>query len=135
MDKDVSLRSRKSTGPQGRRPAPRQGGQGGARLAKPGAGRTPRDGRKQSSRVDDKIKKRMTMRYADITSPTELNAPAMPMMPVALRRGRGKAGREQDEMVKDRTGEARFNDNQLLDTDDFDPDACTLLVSENLADV
>jgi exocyst complex component 8 len=95
---------------------------------KSGSGRTPRDPRKQSSRVDDKIKKRMSMRYNDVASPTDGNVPAMPGMPVGLMSQasmRGRPGREQDEVVKDREdAKLRGNDNQLLDTDEFDPDAC-----------
>ena len=129
MDKDTSLRSRRSTAP--RKGPPRQSsgtGGGGTRLAKPGSGRTPRDPRKQSSRVDDKIKKRMSMRYNDVASPTDGSVPAMPGMPVGLmgQAGmRGRPGREQDKVVRDREdARLRGNDNQLLDADEFDPDAC-----------
>ncbi|KAJ7204356.1 nuclear mRNA splicing protein [Mycena pura] len=94
-----------------------------ARLAKPnGTAPTPRlDARK--SRVDDKIKKRMSMRYADISSPTELNIPPMPTIPSVPSRTPGK---EQDEVVMDRTsgrGDRGADDTKLLDKDDFDPDA------------
>ncbi|KAJ6575466.1 hypothetical protein B0H19DRAFT_1128810 [Mycena capillaripes] len=94
------------------------------RLAKPnGNAPTPRrDPRK--SRVDDKIKKRMSMRYADISSPTDLNVPPIPAMP-GLPSSR-TPGREQDEVVMDRNagrGDRGIDDKKLLDKDDFDPDA------------
>lgn len=111
-----SLRTRRSEAP-GKAPRPQ------ARLAKPGAGPTPRrDTRK--SRVDDKIKKRMSMRYADISSPTELNVPPIPAMPGMPSR---TVGREQDEVVMDRNAgreDRGVDDKKLLDKDDFDPDAC-----------
>ncbi|KAJ7070704.1 nuclear mRNA splicing protein [Mycena amicta] len=81
-----------------------------------------RDARK--SRVDDKIRKRMSMRYADISSPTELNMPPIPAMPTMPTRT--TPGKEQDEVVMKRsTGreERSADDKKLLDQDDFDPDA------------
>lgn len=111
-----SLRTRRSQAPA-RKPQ-RQG----TKLAKPGAGPTPRGNK---SRVDDKIKKRMSMRYADISSPTELDVPVVPSVPVVLMpAGRG---RQQDEVVKDRTRtveDTRLDDNKFLDQDDFDAEAC-----------
>ncbi|KAJ6502642.1 nuclear mRNA splicing protein [Mycena vulgaris] len=109
-----SLRTRRSEVPAKRQPA---------RLAKPnGAAPAPRrDPRK--SRVDDKIKKRMSMRYADISSPSDLNVPPIPAMPGVPSR---TAGREQDEVVMDRTTgreDRGADDRKLLDKDDFDPDA------------
>lgn len=107
-----------------------------SKLAKPGAGATPRPkparSGKSKSRVDDKIKKRMSMRYADISSPTELEVPAMPSIPQAfgLEPG-GRPGKESEEVVRDRSigtraaGEERVDDIALLEMDDFDPDACT----------
>ncbi|KAK7063929.1 exocyst complex component [Favolaschia claudopus] len=114
-----SLRSRRSEAPGKSQRQP-------TRLAKPNGGTAPtprpRDARK--SRVDDKIKKRMSMRYADISAPTELNAPPMPTMPGLPR---STPGRERDEvLVKDPTGaraDRAIDDKKLLDKDDFDPDS------------
>ncbi|KAJ7665460.1 nuclear mRNA splicing protein [Mycena polygramma] len=114
-----SLRTRRSEAPA------KSQRQATARLAKPnGNAPTPRrDPRK--SRVDDKIKKRMSMRYADISSPTDLNVPPIPAMPGLPS---GAAGREQDEVVMDRNAgrgdrAGGVDDKKLLDKDDFDPDA------------
>ncbi|KAJ6609351.1 hypothetical protein B0H10DRAFT_2225991 [Mycena sp. CBHHK59/15] len=109
-----SLRTRRSEAPGKAQRQP-------TRLAKPnGNGPTPRrDARK--SRVDDKIKKRMSMRYADI--PTDLSVPPIPAMPGVPG---GTPGREQDEVVMDRTAareDRGADDTKLLDKDDFDPDA------------
>ncbi|KAJ7150404.1 exo84 subunit/exocyst complex component [Mycena filopes] len=111
-----SLRTRRSEAP-GKSQRPQ------ARLAKPnGSAPTPRrDTRK--SRVDDKIKKRMSMRYADISSPTELNVPPIPAMPGLPSQ---TAGKEQDEVVMDRNAGRKdrdIEDKKFLDKDDFDPDA------------
>lgn len=106
-----SLRTRKSSAPSPAKPQ-RQG----TKLAKP-----TRDARK--SRIDDKIKKRMSMRYADISAPTDVNIPAVPSLPVMDAR----PGREQDEVVKDRgpvKEDPRLSDKRILDKEDFDPDAC-----------
>ena len=109
-----SLRTRKPSEhrPQGQaRP--------GNRLAKSG----PRDARK-STRVDDKIKKRMSMRYVDISSPTEASIPAVPLLPLNLRPGHPKS---QGELIQE-SGQVREDpkvaDLKVLDKDDFDPDAC-----------
>ncbi|KAF8215824.1 hypothetical protein K438DRAFT_1914733 [Mycena galopus ATCC 62051] len=89
----------------------------------PAASPTPRARDPRKSKVDDKIKKRMSMRYADISGPTDLNVPPMPSMPGMPRT---TASREQDEVVMDR-GAGRedrgVDDKKLLDKDDFDPDA------------
>ena len=78
---------------------------------------------RKSTRVDDKIKKRMSMRYADISSPTGGDIPAMPSLPLALRPGY----RGQDIQIP-RTDEPKEDpkelEQRLLDQDDFDPDAC-----------
>ncbi|KAF8899240.1 hypothetical protein BD779DRAFT_1690750 [Infundibulicybe gibba] len=123
-----SLRTRKSQAP--RRGQGRSGGA--TKLAKPGAGPTPRPGK---SRVDDKMKKRMSMRYADISSPTELNG--VPPMPTAMIPGRNYLGRVlEDEVVGDRTNieeEARVvnDDKKLLDDEAFDPEAFLKLKTAN----
>ena len=116
-----SLRSRPAQAPRKAQRTP-------TKLSKQGPGPAPRD--RNKTRIDDKIKKRMSMRYADISSPTELTGlPAMPSLagmtspPV-----RGTMG-EGEEDVRDRTGskdEAKVavNDKKLLSAEDFDPDAC-----------
>ncbi|CAK5264323.1 unnamed protein product [Mycena citricolor] len=110
-----SLRTRRDapTGKSQRQPA---------RTPRPNGGATPRrDARK--SRVDDKIKKRMSMRYADISSPGDLGIPSMPPIPALP--GRTAGSREQDEVVMDRGREREdrgADDKKLLDKDDFDPD-------------
>ncbi|KAJ7597262.1 nuclear mRNA splicing protein [Mycena floridula] len=113
---DTSLRSRRSQAPE--RKAQRQG----TKLSK--GGPTTRNARNKSkSRVDDKIKKRMSMRYADISSPTEL-VPDMPGLDQSLM-SRGRPGRDNEEVASDRIGlgNARPDDIELLEKEDFDPDA------------
>jgi len=74
------------------------------------------------------------MRYADISSPTELNVPPMPTLPGELGPSRraGQTGRDMDEVVKDSSSaraeaKAKADDKKLLDQESFDPDACMLL--------
>ena len=79
----------------------------------------------QKSRVDDRIKKRMSMRYAEmVTSPTEI--PSMPGFPgvggegsMSLAMGIDMIG---DEDLMDRM--AAKDDKKLLEDENFDPDAC-----------
>ena len=86
-------------------------------------------GNARKSRVDDKIKKRMSMRYADISSPTEASVPAVPSLPIGVRPG---LYRPQDEIVRPRETQPREDpretDLKMLDQDAFDPDACMSLV-------
>lgn len=108
-----SLRSLPSQGPKKK-------AQG--KLAKPGAG--PR------SKIDDKIKKRMSTRYADISSPTQLNVvPPMPnsgMVP-AGQNSADYAVLEADEdksVARDDATKVVVDDRKLLSAEDFDPSAC-----------
>ena len=84
---------------------------------------------RKNTRVDDKIKKRMSMRYADISSPTEASVPAVPSLPIGVRPG---LYRPQDEIVRPRETQPREDpretDLKMLDQDAFDPDACMSLV-------
>ncbi|CAL1693849.1 unnamed protein product [Somion occarium] len=78
---------------------------------------------RKNTRVDDKIKKRMSMRYADISSPTDASVPAVPSLPIGVRPG---AYRGQDDPVKEREQpkeDPKETDLRMLDKDDFDPDA------------
>ncbi|OCH90543.1 hypothetical protein OBBRIDRAFT_776799 [Obba rivulosa] len=78
-----------------------------------------------STRVDDKIKKRMSMRYADISAPTNAEVPPMPSLPIGLRagvqrdQGQPTAGAEPAQPKED----PALYELKLLDKDDFDPDA------------
>ncbi|KAI0095053.1 hypothetical protein BDY19DRAFT_881048 [Irpex rosettiformis] len=87
---------------------------------------------RRATRVDDKIKKRMSMRYADISSPTNVSIPALPTIPLGLRPGgfdtrepssflgedEGPRGRRDEESKE----EQRKADLRMLDQDRFDPD-------------
>ncbi|EKM61512.1 uncharacterized protein PHACADRAFT_135232 [Phanerochaete carnosa HHB-10118-sp] len=94
---------------------------------------TIRQGRaseRKSTRVDDKIKKRMSMRYADISSPTGVSVPAVPALPLALR-----PGYKGQDIVIPQTDEPREDtkevEKRLLDQDEFDPDAYLKLKMAN----
>ncbi|TCD68299.1 exocyst complex component exo84 [Steccherinum ochraceum] len=82
----------------------------------------PRDVVRKSTRVDDKIKKRMSMRYVDISSPTEAGIPAVPTIPLNLRPGqtRNQELIREEGFVKEDT---KVADLKALDSDDFDSDA------------
>ncbi|KAF9266928.1 hypothetical protein L218DRAFT_921708 [Marasmius fiardii PR-910] len=125
-----SLRRRSQRGPR------KPNDEGGTKLAKPGAGPTPRarpPGDSRKSRVDDKIKKRMSMRYADISGPTDLNVPAMPTIGAGIGAIRvSPRGKEKDEELVDidergnGQGKGKMSledDKKLLDKSDFDPDS------------
>jgi hypothetical protein len=108
-----SLRS-KTTVSKGPRPA--------AKLNKPN-----KNARK--SKVDDKIKRRMSARYATISAPTPTTdtTPSVPTVPLDLRGADLAPVREKDEFsqIQPPTKEdLRAAENRLLDVEDFDPDAC-----------
>lgn len=76
----------------------------------------------------------MSMRYADISSPTNISAPAVPSIPLGLRPG-GVITREPDSYLEEdprargrreeeMKEEQRKADLKMLDQDRFDPDAC-----------
>lgn len=70
------------------------------------------------------MKKRMSLRYAEISSPTDAYVPAVPTIPLGLRPG---VQRDPDEIVKDVAQvkeDPRALDQRLLDKEDFDPDDC-----------
>lgn len=115
-----SLRSRPSQGPRKEKPA---------KILKPGS--TPRD--RSKNKIDDKIKKRMSTRYAEISSPTQLTGlPPMPNMMGMVPAGQNfkdDVALERDEDVRDRTGskddvKAITDDRKLLSSENFDPAAC-----------
>lgn len=115
-----SLRSRPAKAP------PRKAQRTPTKLAKPGPTRE-----RSRNRIDDKIKKRMSMRYAEISSPTELTG-----MPAIM----GSIPSSQDpdipldgdeDAVRDRSGtkeeaKAAMDDKRLLNAEDFDADKCEL---------
>lgn len=124
---ESSLRTRPSQAPRGKvRRAP-------TKLAKPGAGVTPRE--KGKGRIDDKIKKRMSTRYAEISSPTQLSGvPAMPSFMNLIPAGQELDANAYDgvEEMRERDVErenikAAEDDKKLLESTDFDPAACELL--------
>ncbi|VDB87561.1 unnamed protein product [Peniophora sp. CBMAI 1063] len=123
-----SLRTRKSATPTSAKRTPST-----SKLSKP-TKRPDADARK--SRVDDRIKKRLSTRYADISGPTSLSgAPAVPSLPAALRPGGSGLGlgfsgsaRDNDEsaapvVARPTKEELREAENKLLDSDEFDADA------------
>lgn len=117
-----SLRTRRSQAPP--RKAQRSGT---TKLSKSSGGSS---GGKNKSRVDDKIKKRMSMRYADISGPTAINVPDVPDLPVMHM---ASARRGDAEAVHNRLGDVeqvrtQADDKQLLDAENFDPDACMLFL-------
>lgn len=123
-----SLRTRRS---QARQPT-RQNTNG--KLSKDGPRPRPRDSGK--SRVDDKIKKRMSTRYADISSPTEFNVPPMPTLSDPVngdKRGAlDESYRNREDLVSQKTADAAVEEKKLLDAKEFDPDVCG---SDSLDDV
>lgn len=84
---------------------------------------------RKSSRVDDKIRKRMSTRFADISSPTDPSVPAVPSLPVGVQPASRIKGKQiyvdEPEEIKE---DSRVSDLKLLDQDKFDPDACKLFM-------
>ncbi|RXW22676.1 hypothetical protein EST38_g3181 [Candolleomyces aberdarensis] len=106
-----SLRSRPSQGPRrALQKAP-------SKLSKGNA-------RPKATRVDDKIKKRMSMRYAEISSPIDSSAiPAMPSLMGAYPEARGDAAYDDDRAIIRDDAKVASEDKKILSAEDFDPDA------------
>ena len=128
-----SLRTRRPS--DGRQKQPRQ--QQKLSKAPSNAGMKQRSLSTRKSRVDDKIKKRMSMRYADISAPRlqgDGGVPAVPSLPVgAYAAGMGGSsgaaayGYEYDDEGFRDTRErvdVREADMRAFERDNFDPDAC-----------
>lgn len=122
---ESSLRSRPAKAP------PRKVTRTTTKLAKPGA---PATRERSKNRIDDKIKKRMSTRYAEISSPTQLtDIPGMPSMMGLIPAGEGAISpRDPDEGFRDRAesreeAKASLDDKKLLSAEDFDPAACKSL--------
>lgn len=116
---ETSLRSRPAKAP------PRKVARTPTRLVKPGI---PATRERSKNRIDDKIKKRMSARYAEISSPTQLTD--IPGMPSFIPAGEGALSPQNaDEEVRDRgdsreEAKASLDDKKLLSAEDFDPAAC-----------
>ena len=112
-----SLRTRKPTEGQ---PKPTQR-QGSTRRPNPAA----RDPSRRATRVGEKMKKRMSMRYADISAPTGGMIPDVPSLPMSLRAGPYRNQGQEEQMLTEEPSEDPLTaELKLLDQDTFDPDAC-----------
>ncbi|KAH9884631.1 hypothetical protein C8Q73DRAFT_660739 [Cubamyces lactineus] len=108
-----SLRSRK---PSESRPKSTQR-QGTIRAPKPAA----RNADRRATRVGEKMKKRMSMRYADISAPTDASVPDVPAIPIGLRATQSR--QDEQSFTEEPKEDPMLSELRLLDQDDFDPDA------------
>ncbi|KAI0714572.1 hypothetical protein C8Q76DRAFT_727239 [Earliella scabrosa] len=72
------------------------------------------------------MKKRMSMRYADISLPTDGLVPDVPALPLGMRGGPGSyitQGQEQQRYTEEPAEDPMVAELRLLDKDEFDPDA------------
>ncbi|KAH9854378.1 hypothetical protein C2E23DRAFT_753413 [Lenzites betulinus] len=107
-----SLRTRKSESrPKG---AQRQAT---VRAPKP----APRNAERRATRVGEKMKKRMSMRYADISAPTDASVPDVPAIPIGMRAA--SYSQEEQRYTEEPQEDPMLSELRLLDKDDFDPDA------------
>lgn len=123
----VTMQSLRTRRPAERAPSQKTLKQQPSKLAK---ATTTKRTTSRKSRVDDKIKKRMSMRYADISGPTDASVPPMPSLPIGASRSTGRDD-EDDEAVREPQilrEETRDMDMQELERDNFDPDACMFLL-------
>ncbi|CDO77292.1 hypothetical protein BN946_scf184753.g42 [Trametes cinnabarina] len=110
-----SLRSRK---PSESRPKGAQR-QGTVRTPKP----APRNAERRATRVGEKMKKRMSMRYADISAPTEASVPDVPAIPIGMRAIPSTSTQEEQKFPEEPKEDPMLAELRLLDQDQFDPDA------------
>ena len=111
-----SLRTRK---PSESRPKGSQR-QGTIRKPNPAA----RDPDRRATRVGEKMKKRMSMRYADISAPTDASVPDVPAIPIGMRATSSSYTQEEQRFTEEPREDPMLSELRLLDKDDFDPDAC-----------
>lgn len=87
----------------------------------------------RKSRIGDKIKKRMSMRYADSTVMPSLPVslpPAMPVLPEIREKTGGREVLRDDVVLPSRSDRekdeqaSRAADVEMLAQENFDPDAC-----------
>lgn len=73
----------------------------------------------------------MSMRYADISGPTNASVPAMPSLPIGERPGVGGAVKDEEQgdggarKERGKVEYPRIAERKMLDKEDFDPEACT----------
>ncbi|RPD64554.1 hypothetical protein L227DRAFT_571032 [Lentinus tigrinus ALCF2SS1-6] len=111
-----SLRTRK---PSESRPkgAPRQG-----TIRKPNP--AARDPERRATRVGEKMKKRMSTRWANISGPSDALVPDVPSLPIGLREGSYRQqSQEEQRLTEEPQEDPRAAELKLLDKDNFDPDA------------
>ncbi|CCM03823.1 uncharacterized protein FIBRA_05972 [Fibroporia radiculosa] len=107
-----SLRSRKPSDP------PPKVQRSASKLIRPNG----RDGRR-ATRVDEKMKRRMSMRYAEISSPTNVLGPAVPSLPLDALQSPYENHIDQAQEVETPREDPRIAELRLLDQDNFDSDA------------
>ena len=84
------------------------------------------------------------MRYAEISAPTNiLEVPEVPTLPSTMRPGPGTSRDDASVRLtgdgtsgatrRDRMEDPRVLERRMLDKEDFDPDACEILIRERAA--
>ncbi|TBU58130.1 hypothetical protein BD310DRAFT_927740 [Dichomitus squalens] len=113
-----SLRTRKPSESRVKAAQPRQ-----ATIRKPNP--NVRDAERRATRVGEKMKKRMSMRYADISGPAGIGSiPDVPSLPTGVRVGSYRGGSVDERgFTEEPKEDPKAAELRLLDKDDFDPDA------------
>lgn len=86
---------------------------------------------KNGTRVEDRIKQRMSMRYADISAPLDFQGiPDVPAIPIHLRPGipGSNRGEYENGVQRERQQKDPRRDLKAMEQDDFDPEACKFQV-------
>jgi exocyst complex component 8 len=82
----------------------------------------------RKSRIDDKIRKRMSTRYASISAPTDVSGvPDVPTVPLSLAAGRAELPqitRSLDDEYAQVRSDPRTVDINVLDQDNFNAESC-----------
>ena len=91
-----------------------------------------RDPERRATRVGEKMRKRMSMRYADISAPTDALVPDVPALPIGVRASGSsrQTGQEEIRFTEEPREDTSAAELKLLDKDDFDPDACACVCIE-----
>lgn len=84
-----------------------------------------RDAGRRTTRVDEKMKRRMSARFAEISSPTDALVPDVPSLPIGTATSPSEISQKASSAPSTAPREDPWvADLRLLDVDEFDPDTC-----------
>ena len=95
-----------------------------------------RDAGRRATRVDEKMKRRMSARFAEISSPTDALVPDVPSLPIGIATSPSEISQKGSAVPSLTPREDPWvADLRLLDVDEFDPDTCASSINATYSGV